>query len=55
MSKFEVLVTVWSEQHKSQIKIVAGTFDRFLNAKIFADAYAKHFSADAEIVEYKKQ
>ena len=54
MSKFEVVVTVWSEEHKKQIKVVAGTFDRFFNAKLFADAYHRHFKATAEIVEYKR-
>ena len=55
MSKYEVWVTVWSEENKSQIKIVAGTFDRFMNAKIFANAYTAHFSSAAEIVEYVKK
>lgn len=55
MSKFEVWVTVWSEEHKAPIKIVAGTFDNFMYAKIFADAYTKHFSSKAEIVEYVKK
>ena len=52
MSKYEVWVTIWSEEHKKQIKVIAGEFDRFLNAKLFADAYEKHYSASAEIVEY---
>lgn len=55
MSKYEVWVTVWSEEHKAQIKIVAGTFDKFVHAKIFADAHKKHFRSDAEIVEYVKK
>ncbi len=55
MSKYEVWVTVWSEEHKAQIKVVAGTFDRFMNAKLFADAYKEHYSANVEIVEYVKK
>ena len=55
MSKYEVWVTVWSEEHKAQIKVVAGTFDRFMNAKIFAKAYTEHFRSVAEIVEYVKK
>lgn len=55
MSKYEVWVKVWSEEHKAQIKIVAGTFDKFMHAKIFADAYTKYFSSNAEIVEYVKK
>lgn len=52
MIKFEVWVTVWSEEHKKQIKVVAGEFDKFANAEIFAKAYKNHYSASAEIVEY---
>ena len=52
---FEVWVTVWSEEYKQQIKKVAGTFDRYMNAKIFADAYSAHYSATAEIVEYVRK
>ena len=50
--KYEVIVTVWSEECKKQIKVVAGEFDMFMNAKLFAEAYKKHYSASAEIVEY---
>ena len=39
MSKYEVLVTVRSEENKSQIKIVAGTFDMFMNAKFLQSLY----------------
>ena len=50
--KYGVLVTVWSEEQKKQIKIVAGEFDKFYNAKLFSEAYKNHFSASAEIIEY---
>lgn len=55
MSKFEVLTTVWSDEEKKQVKVVAGEFDRFMNAKLFADAYENHYSAKAEIVEYVRK
>lgn len=55
MSKYEAWVTVWSEDNKSQIKIVAGTFDRLINAKVFAKAYAEHFRTMVEIVERAKE
>lgn len=54
MSKYEVWVTRWSEEHRNQIKVVAGEFTEYLNAKLFAQAYADHFHADTEIVEYRK-
>lgn len=53
-SKYEVWVTIWSEEHKSQIKVVAGTFTELMNARIFAQAYANTYSATAEIVEYRE-
>ena len=54
MSKFEVWVTVWSEEYEKQIKVVAGVFDRYMNAKIFADSYEARYSATAEIEEYQR-
>ena len=52
MKKYEVWVTIWSDEYNKQIKVVAGEFDRYMNAKLFADAYANHYSATPEIVEY---
>lgn len=52
MSKYEVWVTVWSEEYEKQIKVIAGEFDKFINAKLFAEAYKNHYCASAEIVEY---
>ena len=52
MKKYEVWVTIWSDEYKKQIKVVAGEFDRYMNAKLFADAYANHYSTNPEIVEY---
>lgn len=55
MKKYEVWVTIWSDECKKQIKVVAGEFDRYMNAKLFADAYASHYSASPEIVEYVRK
>ena len=54
MSKYEVWVTRWSEETRSQIKVVAGEFTEYMNAKIFAQAYADHYCAAVEIIEYRK-
>ena len=54
MSRFEVWVTVWSEEYEKQIKVMAGEFDRYMNAKIFADAYEEYYSTIVEIVEYTR-
>ena len=53
-SKYEVWTTIWSEEHKSQIKVIAGEFSEYINAKIFAQAYADRYHAEVEIVEYRK-
>lgn len=55
MKKYEVWVMVWSEEHCKQIKKVAGEFDRFINAKLFADAYGSHYSTTPEIVEWVRK
>ena len=55
MKKYEVWVAIWSDEYKKQIKVVAGEFDRYMNAKLFADAYANNYSATPEIVEYVRK
>ncbi|MDY5727328.1 MAG: hypothetical protein SPK49_01765 [Erysipelotrichaceae bacterium] len=55
MKKYEVWVTIWSDEYNKQIKVVAGEFDRYMNAKLFADAYANNYSAIPEIVEYVRK
>ena len=49
--KYVVVATVWSHEHGKQIKKVAGMFDDFANAKIFRDAYNKHYSAHAILMD----
>lgn len=52
MKKYEVIVTVWSSELNQQIKQVAGVFGEYTNAKLFKEAYEKHYSANAEIIEF---
>ena len=52
--KYEVVVTVWSDEYRKQIQKVAGSFDEYMNARLFADAYSRYYSSDTKIVEYKK-
>ena len=54
MSRYEVLATIWSDEHKKQVKKVIGEFDRFMNAKLFANAYNAHYSTTVEIIEYRR-
>ena len=54
MNKYEVWVTRWSEEHKSQIKVIAGEFNEYMNASLFAQAYADHYHATVEIISYKR-
>lgn len=51
MSKFEVWVTAWSEEYGRQVKVIAGEFSRYMDAKLFADAYSKFYSATTDIEE----
>ena len=54
MSKYEVWITKFSEEHKGQIKVIAGEFNEYMMAKLFAQAYADHYKATVEIIEYRK-
>lgn len=51
MKTYFVIATVWSEEHKKQIKVIAGQFTKFMNALIFCDAYNAFYHANATIEE----
>lgn len=51
MRKYYVVATKWSDEHKGQIKYVAGEFTEYVMAAIFKDAYNEHYHANAEIVD----
>ena len=54
MSKYQVWITKWSEEQRAQVKVSAGEFTEYFNAKLFAQAYADHFKATVEILEYRE-
>ena len=49
--KYMVIIKKWSDEYHDQIEVVAATFDSFFNASLFRDAYNKHYSASAYIIE----
>lgn len=49
--KYAVVVLVWDDDKKAQVKKFAGMFERFVDAKLFADAYGVRYCATPEIVE----
>lgn len=49
--KYFVIITRWSDEKKAQVKEIAGTFDKYFNAFLFASAYREHYSAEANVVE----
>ena len=49
--KYYVIATVWSEEHKNQVKVIAGEFDNHMNATIFRDAYNEHYNTDAIVAD----
>lgn len=48
--KFFVIIKRWDDEKGRIIKEIAGSFDRYTNARIFRDAYAAEFSATPFIV-----
>lgn len=50
--KYAVIAIKWSDEANRQVEYVAGTFDTFMNAKLFRDAYNEHYKATARILEY---
>lgn len=51
MRKFEVIAPVWSSEEKRQARVVVGSFDKLMNARLFADVYSKHYSVVTEIAD----
>ena len=54
MCRFEVVIKKWNEEQKKVVEVVAGRFDQFIHAKIFAEAYRNWFKSDPQIIEYRK-
>ena len=52
MKRFEVWVTVWNKEHNAHTMKVAGVFNNFVCAKIFADAYEARYKTVPEIIAY---
>lgn len=50
---YHVVIKKWSAEENQQIRVVAGTFDTYMNASIFAKAYSEHYSTTAEIKEVR--
>lgn len=49
--KYAVVVLVWDDGKKAQVKKFAGMFAGLAEAKLFADAYAAYYCTNPEIVE----
>ena len=47
--KFVVITTAWSEEEKKQVKVISGMFQRYKEAKMFAETYSEHYKAATEI------
>lgn len=47
--RYFVIATVWSEEVRKQVKIIAGEFDTYMNASLFKNAYNEHYNANAYI------
>lgn len=53
MRKYQVIIKKWDFESKKQVEEVAGEFNDYMNAKIFAQAYADFYHATAKIQEFR--
>ena len=51
---YQVIVTRFDSEQQKQIDVVAGTFDRYIYASLFRDAYYQHYKTMGRIEEVKK-
>lgn len=49
--KYLVIAIKWDEKVKKQVKYIAGTFDEYMNARLFTEAYNNFYKANAVIEE----
>ena len=49
MNKYFVIAVKWDDTKQKQVEYIAGTFDDFICAKLFKDAYNKFYHSDARI------
>lgn len=49
-NKYFVVAKKYDEGEEKIVKCVVGEFDRHINAVLFRDAYNKHYSANAVII-----
>lgn len=52
MKKYEVKTKMWDDEEKAQVYKVIGSFDDFVCALLFAKAYEKHYSTQADLITY---
>ena len=51
---YYVIAIRWSDEEKKQVKAIVGTFETYMNASLFKNAYNEHYSANAYIVNIKE-
>lgn len=52
--RFVVIVTVWSEEEKKQVKVIRGMFAEYLDAELFAKAYSEFYKTVPEIKDVNR-
>ena len=53
MKKYYVIINKWDSTKNKIVEQVAGEFDSFMNANIFANAYENYYSSSTRIIEVK--
>lgn len=53
MKKYYVIINKWDSTKNKMVEKVAGEFDSFMNANLFAIAYENYYSSSTKIVEVK--
>lgn len=52
--RYYVIATKWSDEKKKLVRYIAGEFNDYINAHIFAKAYNDQYCSDAHIVDMEK-
>ena len=52
--RYEVKAKLWNDEINMIVYKVVGSFDDYVCASLFAEAYSKHYSAGADIITYQE-
>lgn len=55
MTLYKVLARVWVTENKRVERKEVGSFESYICAKLFSEAYNEYYQTDSEIIPYERE